>query len=627
MVVSILGLKEVYVPNRGEQRAYVTFLVLWVLVTTAKVLLASQLTLFVDEAFYWQEGQHLAAAYSDLPGLTAWLTRLGVEVFGDHRLGVRMPFLIMGAALPWMVAGICTRWFGVRMGWRAGSLALLMPLSATLGILAVPDVPMAIAALLCLDAGARLLRGVGAGGALLLACGLLMGALSHYRFIGVIVVGFIALVLLPEGRKALRDPRVWIALSVGLAAWTPLMAWNLDNQDAGLKFQVIERHPWAFQSEGLLFLVIQPMLVTPLLFVAMAVVASRGLRNVQGGFHHLQWRYFALVGATSTLLIFALGFFTDVERISFHWPLPGYLALLVCVPALLTHWSRPWRRALWVLTTLGLVLAMGYYLVAASPGLREQLAGSKYYPRNFAGWQQLSEGVREELAQMPEDAQVLAGSFKVGAELGFRLNDPSIKVLPHELNDRHGRTAQLALWKLISDGSRTTPVLLVLAPGDQRYRDLLERYHKVCELVGPLPPPKVVSLDHGFQRFLLFRLPAEKQQGPCVTPAMAWVETPLAGQAVGGALEVSGWAFKDGVGLSRVELLLDGRSVGDAVYGRAYDVRPFWKISTDPQHPNTGFDAKLDTSGLKPGTHWLGLRLHGNDGSVETWAEQPFEVQ
>ena len=627
MVVSIFGLKEVYVAIRGEQRAYVTFLVLWVLVTTAKVLLASQLPLFVDEAFYWQEGQHLAAAYSDLPGLTAWLTRLGVEVAGDHRLGVRLPFLIMGAALPWMVAAICTRWFGVRMGWRAGSLALLMPLSATLGILAVPDVPMAIAALLCLDAGARLLRGVGAGGALLLACGLLMGALSHYRFIGVICVGFIALLLLPEGRRMLRDPRVWIALSVGVAAWVPLLAWNLDNQDAGLKFQLVERHPWAFQSEGLLFLVIQPLMVTPLLFAAMAVVAVRGLRNAQGGFHHLQWRYFALVGATSTLLIFALGFFTDVERVSFHWPLPGYLALLVCVPALLNHWSRPWRRALWALTSLGLVMAMGYYLFAASPGLREHMAGSKYYPRNFAGWQQLADGVRDELAQMPEDTQLLAGSFKVGAELGFRLNDPAIKVLPHALNDRHGRTAQLALWKLISDGNRSTPVLLVLAPGDQRYRDLLARYHKVCELVGPLPPPRVISLDHGFQRFLLFRLPAQKQQGACVTPAMAWVETPLLGQTVDGALEVSGWAFKDGVGLSRVEVLLDGRSVGDATYGRSFDVRPFWKISNDPQHPNIGFDARLETSALTPGRHWLGLRLHGNDGSVETWAEQPFEVK
>src|SRR5690606_33014141 len=212
-----------------------------------------------------------------------------------------------------------------------------------------------------------------------------------------------------------------------------------------------------------------------------------------------------------------------VERISFHWPLPGYLALLVCVPLLLNRWSRFWRRSVWVVAALGLVMAFGYYVMASAPGLREQMAGSKYYPRNFAGWQPLADAVRDELAQMPADTEVVAGSFKVGAELGFRLNDASIKVLPHELNDRHGRTAQLALWGLISDGSRSAPQLLVLAPGDQRYRDLLKRYHAVCALVGPLPPPRVVSIDHGFQRFLLFRLLADKSRESCVTPAMAWV--------------------------------------------------------------------------------------------------------
>ena len=612
---------------RGERRAYITFLALWALVTAVKVLIAAQLPLFVDEAFYWQEGQHLATAYSDLPGLTAWLTRLGVEIAGDHRLGVRLPFLALGAVLPWMVAFIATRWFGSRVGWQAGALALLMPLSATLGILAVPDVPMAIAALLCLDGGARLLRNVDAGSALMLALGLLVGALSHYRFIGVIIVGFIALLLLPEGRRMLRDPRVWIALTVGIVAWLPLLAWNLGNQDAGLKFQLIERHPWEFQGEGLLFLLIQPMMVTPLLFVAMAGVAVAGLRHRVRGFHHVQLRYFALVGATSTLLIFLFGFFTDVERISFHWPLPGYLALLVSVPLALNHWSRWWRRALWAVASIGLVLAFGYYLMASTPALREQMAGSKYYPRNFAGWQPLADAVKDELAQMPDDTQILAGSFKVGSELGFRLNDASIRVLPHEINDRHGRTAQLALWNLISDGTRTRPQLLVLAPGDQRYRDLLARYHQVCKLVGPLPPPRVVALDHGYQRFLLFRLPAERQQGPCVTPAMAWVDAPLPGDAVGASLQVQGWAFKDGVGLSRVEVLVDGRSVGDAKYGRHLDVRPAWPGTNDPQHPLVGFDAEIDTRGFAPGKHWLGLRLHGNDGSVESWAEQPFEVE
>ncbi|RRU08809.1 glycosyltransferase family 39 protein [Stenotrophomonas sp. 278] len=610
---------------QGEQRARTIFLSLWTLITAVKLVIAARLPLFVDEAFYWQEGQHLAMAYSDLPGLTAWLTRLGVELGGAHVLAVRLPFLAIGAALPWMVSRIATRWFGAVAGWQAGSLTLLMPLSATLGMLAVPDVPMALAAVLCLDAGARLLRAVDAAAAMKLALGLMIGALSHYRFIGVIGVGLIALLILPQGRRMLRDPRVWVALAMGVLAWLPLVAWNADNHDAGLKFQMVDRHPWNFQWSGLWFLVIQPVLVTPILCVAMWKVALAGTRS--GGGARAQWRYFGLVGAVSTVAIFVLGFFTDVERISFHWPLPGYLALLVAVPVVLNGWPRWLRRTGWWLSGAGLTLAFGYYLMASTPALREQLAGDKYYPRNFAGWRPLADEVRDELRQMPEGTRVLAGNFKVGAELGFQLRDPRITVLPHPLNDKHGRTAQLAEWGLLHDGERRGPMLLVLSPSDQRYRELLERYHQVCEQVGPLPPPRVVSQDHGYQRFLLFRLPAERAEGACVTPAMAWIDTPQFGADVSGELEVRGWAFKDGVGLSRVELLVDGQPAGQVSYGRPYDITGFWKISNDPQHPNVGFDARVDTQGLPPGTHWLGLRLHGNDGSVETWQEQAFTVR
>ncbi|WP_410594546.1 hypothetical protein, partial [Bacillus sp. SIMBA_074] len=57
-----------------------------------------------------------------------------------------------------------------------------------------------------------------------------------------------------------------------------------------------------------------------------------------------------------------------------------------------------------------------------------------------------------------------------------------------------------------------------------------------------------------------------------------------------------------------------------------FDVRSYWRISTDPQHPHVGFEATLDLGGLPPGRHWLGLRLHGNDGSVEDWWEQPLDL-
>ena len=113
---------------------------------------------------------------------------------------------------------------------------------------------MALATLLCVDAGARLLRESTRPPRWNSPLGLALGALSHYRFIAVIGVGFVALLLLPDGRRVLRDVRVWIALALGASAWVPLVAWNLDNADAGLRFQLVDRHPWAFHADGVVVL-------------------------------------------------------------------------------------------------------------------------------------------------------------------------------------------------------------------------------------------------------------------------------------------------------------------------------------------------------------------------------------
>jgi hypothetical protein len=145
-------------------------------------------------------------------------------------------------------------------------------------------------------------------------------------------------------------------------------------------------------------------------------------------------------------------------------------------------------------------------------------------------------------------------------------------------------------------------------------------------MVGPLPPPRVLNIDHGRQRFLLFRLEAPAE-GPCTAPAMAWLSQPASGQSVSGRVELSGWAFKDGVGLDRVEVLVDGVPAGELDYGRADPgVAIYWRVSNDPQHPNVGFDGEVDLGNVSPGRHWIGLRLHGNDGSIEDWSEQPVSV-
>ena len=614
---------------RNETDARKTFIVAWCAVLAVKCVLAMHLPLFVDEAFYWQEGMHPAWAYSDLPGLTAWLTRIGVGLFGHDALGLRIPFLLLAAAVPWLVARVTAREFGATAGWQAALLALLLPLAGTLGLLAVPDAAMAVATLLCMDACARLLRNVSAGAAVELAVGLALGAFSHYRFIAVLAVGFFALLLMPEGRRALRDPRMWIAIAFGAAAWTPLVAWNLDNAEAGLRFQLVDRHPWVFHADGIQFVLVQSLLVTPLLLVAMVVAAWRHARDPRPA-----PRFFALLGGLVVLGFFALGFFADTERVSFHWPLQGFIALLPLLPSVLDRWPRWLRLATGAFAALGLALMLAYYAAVSVPRLRETTAATRWYPANFAGWQKLAVQTRRLLHAMPKKTRIVADDFKIGAELGFALRNPRIAVLPHPLNVKHGRAPQLRLWGLreeMVDRSRG-PVLLVVGASEVSLRELPARYHELCQRVGPLPAPRTISIDHGRQRFLQFELPRLKQHGPgkgdCTTPAIAWIERPAVGSKVGRRFEVNGWAFKDGVGLRAIWVTVDGRRVARAEYGLP-SVGPsmIWPFSNDPQQPNVGYRAQVDLGDMPAGRHWLGLWLIGRDGSVEPWSEVPIDLQ
>src|SRR5690606_2584074 len=239
------------------------------------------------------------------------------------------------------------------------------------------------------------------------------------------------------------------------------------------------------------------------------------------------------------------------------------------------------------------------------------------------------DAVRELREDMPEGTRLVADNFKVGAELGFALDDPSIEVLEHPVNRQHGRAPQLRLWHLEATGARDPggPVLLVGAASEVEYKHLLLRYHGLCRRFGPLPPPRVLNVDHGRTRFLLFAIEG-RAEGACTLPAMAWIDAPAADASVGHVLDVRGWAFKDGVGIDRVEVTFDGAVVAQADYGIASPgVGRFWDISTDAAHPHVGFQARLRLPADARGTHWLGLRLHGRDGSVEDWPEHRVLVE
>ena len=103
-------------PDRGSVAAGLarwraSFVTAFAALLAIKLAIAATLAPFGDEAFYWQESRHLAWGYSDLPPLTAWLIRLGETFAGHSLLGMRWPFLPLGAALPWVVVRFASEAF------------------------------------------------------------------------------------------------------------------------------------------------------------------------------------------------------------------------------------------------------------------------------------------------------------------------------------------------------------------------------------------------------------------------------------------------------------------------------------------------------------------------------------
>lgn len=610
----------------GASSLRVKFLWLWALLMLAKIWLASELPLFGDEAFYALESRHLAWAYSDLPGLTAWLIRAGTELAGQDALAVRAPFLLLGAVLPWLVVRIASRWGGTEAGWQAGLLALLMPLAGLMGVLALPDVPMLFAALLCLDALTNLRERVGTAALLQLALGLALGALAHYRFALVLLAGAAGLALDPRGRALLREPRLWLALAFGAVAWWPLVTWNLAHAGAGLAFQFVDRHPWTLQPSALWWPLVQALLVTPVLFVLLLATLARAWRQ-RGHAGAMPWALLAGMGSVSVLGYFAMAFFADTERVSFHWPLAGWLALVCAAPGVLADWPRPARLALAGSAGLLLLVWVAYLALLSQPEGRLRLAAGPAYADNFSGWGEAAAAAREELATMPPGTRLVADNFMLGAQLAFLLDGRQVDVLEHPLNRKHGRALQLDQWGLLSRGRAdwgAEPVLLVVEDTARSLKDRLKAYRQLCAAAGGLPPARVLNVDHGRKRFLVFRLAPEPT--PCVVPSLAWLEAPEPGQRVSGLLSLRGWALREGAGVAAVDITLDGAVVGRASYGLPrFDVADYW--GTDLTATDLGFSATVDLSGHPPGRAWLGLVVHGRDGSLEHWPEQPLQIR
>jgi beta-N-acetylglucosaminidase len=95
--------------------------------------------------------------------------------------------------------------------------------------------------------------------------------------------------------------------------------------------------------------------------------------------------------------------------------------------------------------------------------------------------------------------------------------------------------------------------------------------------------------------------------------AKGYIDTPANGSVVKGEIPVNGW-FLDGSGVSKIEILVDGKSMGEAQYGTyRYDVG---KAFPEYNNANSGYQFTLNTRSLANGQHRLTVRETGNNGKT-----------
>ena len=483
----------------GLARWRAAFVTVFLCLLGVKLLLAAKLQPFGDEAFYWQESRHIAWGYSDLPPLTAWLIRLGESVAGHGLLGMRWPFLLLGSLLPWLLVAFGRRAFDARVGWQAGLLCLCLPLAGSLGVMAMPDVPLtvggAVAMLALLDA----MEENRWRDWLLLGMALALCWMSHYRAAMFMIAGLLLFLLTPRGRLQWTRSGWWLALLVAAVGLVPLVVSNWQQHGAALVFQLMERNPWRFHADTLVQPLEQAVTCTPLLYVCLLWTAWYcWRRRREGG----PWDLIALLSLTFIVVYFVVGLFADDQRFRVHWPLPGYLPLLAALPVWLrdANVARAWR--IFAVAGAGLALlaqwaGLLYLGLAAYPADARWLGAASAIPTSFIGWQESADIAKAQLIAQP--AILVADNFMMAAELDFQFDGQRvIYTLDNPLNVKYGRAPQVTLWNIDEAALRRehpgASLLLVVDEHALRERERTSWLGSLCRRVENLQPVQRLSL-------------------------------------------------------------------------------------------------------------------------------------
>ena len=389
--------------------------------TVLRAIMAAQLPLSADEAYYWLWSQHLAAGYFDHPPMIAWLIRAGTSLFGDTPFGVRFAGLVLSLPASWFVWRAA--WLILKDKDRAALAALFFNLTLMVSVellAATPDMPSLVTsaafvyflARIEAEGNGRLWLGAG------IAAGL--GLLSKFSALFLGLGALVWLLLDRNARKWLLSPWPYLGAVLALLIFLPNLLWQSQHQWQTFAFQFARTSTGHFTLRFLgEFLAAQFGLATPLIFLLMAAGLWRATRLVKDG--QSSGRLMLAMLVWVGLCYFIAHSLHD--RVQGNWPCFLFPALAILAADAFGQ-SGAWRKVSVLAAPVALALLLAVYLQAVFaflPLKKDPLA--RILGREFAPIGDVVAAlVRSHLA----DA-VLTTDYETTAWLRF--NHPDIKVV------------------------------------------------------------------------------------------------------------------------------------------------------------------------------------------------------
>ena len=346
--------------------------------------------LFFDEAQYWSWSLEPAFGYYSKPPLIAWLIRLSTEVCGMGEACVRLPSPIVHTGTALILFEVGRRLYDVQIGALAALVFATLPgVSLSAGIIST-DVPLLFAWALALLGFVALMDTKAWWPALVLGVAIGIGMNAKYAMAWFILCAAVYFVVAPERRALLKDARLWVALTLGIAMIVPNVIWNAQHSFATLG-HTADNAKWSgglfHPLKALEFFGAQFGVFGPVLFGSLLVITHRGWREGLTPSDRLlmafTWPVLAIILVQAFL-----------SRAHANWAGVSYVAATLLVTATLVR-RIDWR---WLNASFALHGAIVVLIaVAAAMAGRVALPFKAEPFQRTMGWRAMAEATRAEL--------------------------------------------------------------------------------------------------------------------------------------------------------------------------------------------------------------------------------------